>query len=275
MYLRIFWAYQPFQWACYCVMGFIIGPSIIITLVTVFSCNPIAYFWDRDIPNGSCIDVSALAYANSAFAMAQDAILILLPIFMLWKLNMSLKKKCFIALMFAVGSLGLIATIIRLQTLHVFGNLQDPTFDYIPVVYWTVAELAAGIIASCLPAIRKLLERFSGVFMLSTHRSEGSRGIRMERQRRPTADSSRWKDEAEMGFGRLGGSRGGSDGFSRLESRDGKDPFKTAVETRRDYYPQDDDIERFGEWGGWGARMGGPRREMERKQSRDTEGSMF
>lgn len=108
------------------------------------------------------------------------------------------------AVMFAVGSLGLIATIVRLRTLYVFGNLRDPPWDYVPVVYWTTTELAAGVICASLPAVRLLLERFFAVFKLTTHnRSQSSMGpragaIRMERRRRPTADGgaleeARWK----------------------------------------------------------------------------------
>lgn len=218
MYLRIFWAYLPFKLACYGVLLFIILPSAAIILVTIFSCQPIAYFWDRDIPKGTCLDVSALAYANSAFAVAQDTTLIVLPIFMLWSLNMSRKKKAFIGLMFAVGSIGLVATIIRLRTLYVFGSLDDPTFDYIPVVYWTTIELAAGMIASCMPAVRILLERFFKVFHLSTNRSRGdSEPIRMERQRRPTAEvvdpleSPMWKNEVWDGSSQRGLVRKGSE----------------------------------------------------------------
>lgn len=179
MYLRIFSTYRPFQTASYAMLAFIALPSLIIILVTVFSCRPIAYFWNRDL-GGHCLDVTALAYANSAFAVAQDLLLIVLPVFMLWNLNMSRRKKCLIALMFGVGSLGLVATIVRLSTLHVFGSLEDLTWDYVPVVYWTVVELAAGMICSCLPAIRMLFERFFGVLHLtSNHRSHPSGAIKM------------------------------------------------------------------------------------------------
>lgn len=210
MYLRIFSAYRPFQIASYTMLAFIVLPSLVIVMLTILSCQPIAHFWDRDLP-GHCLDVTAVAYANSALAVAQDLLLIVLPVVMLWNLNMSRRKKCLIALMFAVGSLGLVATVVRLSTLHVFGNLEDPTWDYVPVVYWTVVELAAGMICSCLPAIRILLERFFGVLQLTTHhRSHPSDAIRMKnggggggpqggrlRRRTPcptTEDPSFWKD---------------------------------------------------------------------------------
>lgn len=196
MYLRIFSAYRPFQIASYVMLAFIVVPSLIIIMVTILSCRPIAYFWNRDL-DGQCLDVTALAYANSAFAVAQDLLLIVLPVIMLWNLNMSRRRKCLIALMFAVGSLGLIATFVRLSTLHVFGNLEDPTWDYVPVVYWTVVELAAGMICSCLPAIRILFERFFGVFQLTTHRSHPSDTFKMNGRPRKTSyptEDSLWKD---------------------------------------------------------------------------------
>lgn len=240
MYLRIFSAYLPFKLACYGALTFIILPSAAIMLVTILSCQPIQYFWDRDIPNGSCVDVAALAYANSAFAAAQDALLIVLPVFMLWSLNMSRKKKILIGSMFAVGSLGLIATIIRLRTLHVFGDLSDPTWDYVPVVYWTTIELAAGIIASCMPAVRKLLERCFGIFNIGTTLQRSGTGsykppgsgqqhqhIRMERRRGRGArdpmaltDLETWKDDVWAGSSQRGlTSRGDESGESRSGTR--------------------------------------------------------
>lgn len=228
MYLRIFWAFPPFQTACYVTLGFILLPSAVITLVTIFSCHPVSYFWDRDVrfslgagATPTCVDVGALAYANSGFAVAQDLVLIALPVGMLWRLNMSRRRKAFVAVVFAVGSLGLVATVARLRVLYVFVDLADPTWDWVPVVYWTTGELAAGIICSCLPAVRILLERFSRAFRLTTTTGgdggEGGEGggegsqveaIRMERPRRHTAgdadaEEGRWKDGewVEMGDG--------------------------------------------------------------------------
>lgn len=227
MYLRIFRAFPPFQAACYLALAFILLPSVAVTLVTIFSCRPVAYFWDRDVRfalgarSPTCVDVGALAYANSGFAVAQDVVLIALPVGMLWRLNMSRRRKTFVAVMFVVGSLGLVATVARLRVLYVFGDLADPTWDWVPVVYWTTAELAAGIICSCLPAVRILLERFSHVFRLTTTTGGDGGGaessqvvaLRMERARRHAAGDAdayegRWKDGEWMEMGDGASERG-------------------------------------------------------------------
>ncbi|ROW01257.1 hypothetical protein VMCG_05955 [Cytospora schulzeri] len=188
MYLRIFWAYPPFQITCYVVLAFVIVSSAAITIATIVSCEPVRFFWNRDLPGGSCLDVTALAYANSGLAVAQDLIITLLPIYMLWSLNMSRKKKFFIGIMFAVGGLGLIATIVRLKTLSAFGDMTDPAWSYVPLVYWTTVELAAGIVASCLPSVRILLERFFKVFNVSSDQSKPPSAINLQHlHRKPSA----------------------------------------------------------------------------------------
>ncbi|POS73388.1 CFEM domain-containing protein [Diaporthe helianthi] len=161
MYLRIFWAYRPFYIACYFVLTFILLSSSIITVLTILSCRPVQFFWDRDIAGGSCLDITAIAYANSGLAVLHDVTIILLPMFMLWSLQMTRKKKFFIGVMFALGGIGLVATIVRLQTLRDFGTTPDPSWEWVPVVYWTSVELAAGIIASCLPAIAEAKKTLS------------------------------------------------------------------------------------------------------------------
>jgi hypothetical protein len=200
MYLRIFWAYRSFYIACYVVLTFIFVSSSVVTILTIRSCQPVEFFWDRDIAGGSCLNITALAYANSGLAVLHDLVIIILPISMLWSLQMSRKKKVFIGVMFALGGIGLVATIVRLQTLKDFGTTPDPSWEWVPVVYWTSVELSAGIIASCLPAVRTLLERFFKFFALSVNASEPSTFIRLKTQRRPSRKDStpaaeHWTDD--------------------------------------------------------------------------------
>lgn len=238
MYLRIFSAHPPFQLACHATLLFILLPSAAITLLTIFSCHPVSYFWDRDAtPSSSCLDVTALAYASAALAAAQDLVLALLPAFMLWRLNMPRARKLLTAPMFAAGSLGLVATAARVTTLSAFGGMRDPPWDYAPAVCWTTAELAAGLVCSCLPAVRILLVRAVEALRPRGAVGEGAgRGIRMERRRRPTAerDAAVGEDEEEgVGVGgRDEGWKGGEwmeDGVSQrglTMSRDGGETSK-------------------------------------------------
>ncbi|PVH86400.1 hypothetical protein DL98DRAFT_567785 [Cadophora sp. DSE1049] len=158
LYLRIF-PHRSFRIATSATIGMIALSTTIIFFMTVFSCHPVAFFWNRDIRSGTCMDVNALAYANSAMSIIQDLLIVILPLPMLVKLNMGRKKKIGVGFMFAVGSFGCVVSMIRLKSLLSFGNSLDPSWDYVNVVIWTIVELAVAMVCSCFPAIRNLLIR--------------------------------------------------------------------------------------------------------------------
>ncbi|KAK0378299.1 CFEM domain-containing protein [Colletotrichum limetticola] len=157
-YLRIF-TVPKFRIAAYTLIGFLIVGQVVIGFLTIFSCHPIELFWNKDIHTGACLDVNQLAYANSALAIIQDLLILALPIAMLPGLQMNRNKKVSVAMVFLLGSVGFVSTIIRLQVLAVFGNSIDPTWDYAPVVWWTTIELGVVVVCACAPMIRNLVEK--------------------------------------------------------------------------------------------------------------------
>lgn len=102
-YLQVFLD-RRFRITCWIVLGYIILSSLIIQFLTIFSCSPIQSFWDRDI-KGTCLDVGAIGFANSANAILQDIIILVMPMPSLYKLQMKRWRKAAVALMFAVGAL--------------------------------------------------------------------------------------------------------------------------------------------------------------------------
>ncbi|KAF2763498.1 hypothetical protein EJ05DRAFT_496317 [Pseudovirgaria hyperparasitica] len=156
LYLRIF-PTQKIRLAAWFTLGFIIITSIVLFFHTVFSCKPVSYFWDRDL-HGTCLNIAGLAYAHAAIAVVTDFMIISIPLSMLPGLNMKLRKKIAVGLMFAVGSFGCVTSILRLQTIVVLGVSLDPTWEYIPIINWTAAELGVCFICACLPAVRILCQ---------------------------------------------------------------------------------------------------------------------
>ncbi|KAF4783621.1 CFEM domain-containing protein [Colletotrichum scovillei] len=132
-YLRIF-TVPKFRIAAYTLIGFLIVGQVVIGFLTIFSCHPIELFWNKDIHTGACLDVNQ-------------------------RLQMNRNKKVSVAMVFLLGSVGFVSTIIRLQVLAVFGNSIDPTWDYAPVVWWTTIELGVVVVCACAPMIRNLVEK--------------------------------------------------------------------------------------------------------------------
>ncbi|KAH8752324.1 integral membrane protein [Hyaloscypha sp. PMI_1271] len=174
LYLRIF-PHESFRYAASATIGMIALSTVVIFFMTVFSCHPVAFFWNRDIRGGTCININKLAYANSAMSIIQDLLIVALPLPVLVKLNMGKKKKIGVGFMFTVGSFGCVVSMIRLKSLLSFGNSLDPSSnllpgDYVDVVIWTIAELAVAMVCSCFPAMRNLLMRIYPRAFLSSIR---------------------------------------------------------------------------------------------------------
>ncbi|KAK1907659.1 hypothetical protein P3342_005987 [Pyrenophora teres f. teres] len=156
-YLEIFQT-RRFRITAYIVLACIIINSVTIFFVTVFICSPIESFWNRDI-KGKCMDLRAIAFANSASAIAQDIVLLILPLVFIQNLQMKRQRKWAVGFMFTIGTFGCIATIFRFHTLTTFKISVDPTWDYLAITIWTELELAAGFVCVSLPSIRIVIVR--------------------------------------------------------------------------------------------------------------------
>lgn len=102
-YLYVFQG-PRFRIACWVVLGLITVSTVVIQLLTIFACTPVQSFWDRDI-KGKCLDIGAIGFANSALAILQDVIILIMPMPSLFKLQMKARRKIAVAFMFAVGAL--------------------------------------------------------------------------------------------------------------------------------------------------------------------------
>lgn len=99
-------------------------------------CSPVAYGWDRSIPDGKCADVSVLAnlgYFTSAYSAFLDIFFSLYPIPLIMRLNMPLRSR--IAVSVALG-LSMMACFVSIYKLAIFGEVfailaEDPTCRFL------------------------------------------------------------------------------------------------------------------------------------------------
>jgi hypothetical protein len=86
------------------IIAFVIASGLAFVFAIIFQCNPIAGAWDKTL-SSKCIDVNALAFANSGVSIAQDLVVLFLPVSELVGLQMSLRKKLSVLGMFSIGGL--------------------------------------------------------------------------------------------------------------------------------------------------------------------------
>lgn len=112
MKCSILWFYhriypvRKFTISCIVTAAVTVAWFIASIVVNFLTCRPFQYFWDRSIPGGKCINSNNLAYAiTSPPDILTSLALLILPIPLLWGLQMPRRKKLAITGIFVLGSL--------------------------------------------------------------------------------------------------------------------------------------------------------------------------
>ncbi|KAJ5607776.1 hypothetical protein N7537_004395 [Penicillium hordei] len=157
LYMEIFPGNQKFFWCATSVgcLVFLYWVSAILTIALL--CRPVAYNWNRTI-SGSCGDVLKIQYASAGFNMGIDLGVVLLPLPIVWRLQMSSRKKIGVTASFAIGiltagiNLGRIIQTKLCPADDLIYCLRDSSI-------FIMAEMTAGILVACVPTFGPLLFR--------------------------------------------------------------------------------------------------------------------
>ncbi|CAO1599702.1 hypothetical protein XANCAGTX0491_003418 [Xanthoria calcicola] len=166
-----------------------VGVGVIQCFGIAFQCTPVAYFWDRTIPGGHCINMMAFfRFANIANLLT-DILILAMPIPIVWSLRLDRQKKFGVCGLFLLGGFVCVASIMRFYYLESVGKGVDPTWDNVDVMIWSTVEPCVGVVCACLPVMGPLLRTHIMSFTTSVFRSD-----------------SKWSKEASSGFSAQSGS---------------------------------------------------------------------
>jgi hypothetical protein len=104
LYITIF-PKKSFRYVSYGVMGLSVAYCLVNFFQLLLACHPIAYNWDKTIPGGSCMNANAPFLSSAIINVAIDVIIVILPMPVLWNLQMKVSKKVSISLIFGIGAL--------------------------------------------------------------------------------------------------------------------------------------------------------------------------
>jgi hypothetical protein len=81
--------------------------SVIVFLFLMLQCKPISYFWNQNQP-GHCVNPRLITYTSYIFTgvcIVTDFTLAILPIFVVWNLNMNRRTKAAVAGILGMGAM--------------------------------------------------------------------------------------------------------------------------------------------------------------------------
>ncbi|RDW60501.1 uncharacterized protein DSM5745_10959 [Aspergillus mulundensis] len=174
-YTRIFPPSYNLKPAIIILAGTSVAFGISNTLIMIFQCTPVSYFWQSwtGEASGSCIDISAYSWYRAAMQIVMDLSIISLPIRPVWKLALSTRKKVLVLVMFCTGFLITVVSCLRLRSLIKFSKSANISMDNNPAIYWSMVECDVAIVCACMPSIPALLKAiFPRCYGDTTHQSD-------------------------------------------------------------------------------------------------------
>ncbi|KAL8634261.1 MAG: hypothetical protein Q9228_008145, partial [Teloschistes exilis] len=102
MYLRVFSVNKRFRYATWATMFFVCGYLLSNFWTQLFGCSPRSKYWIPDTP-GHCINYTKAGQAYGSMNIASDLLIFILPLPIVWRLQMPLKERLGVLLIFMSG----------------------------------------------------------------------------------------------------------------------------------------------------------------------------
>lgn len=102
--MRIFGSTRSFRISAYVAIGVLIMWAMSVVLETFLLCRPLAYNWDTSI-KGTCGDRNTVYVSAGALNVVTDFMVMSLPVPHILKLQLAMRKKLGLLLMFSLGLL--------------------------------------------------------------------------------------------------------------------------------------------------------------------------
>ncbi|KAI0010007.1 hypothetical protein F4779DRAFT_579574 [Xylariaceae sp. FL0662B] len=145
---------NTFYWSCWAVL--IVNTTYYIANVVAINltCIPYQAIWDITM-SGKCLNQKALDTSSAIINLVSDLVIMGLAQQVIWRLQMSIKKRLGVSLIFAAGIFGCIAGCFRLAVTVQYQKDKDLTYSVSSVIMWAIGEMTAGFLVFCVPAAPK------------------------------------------------------------------------------------------------------------------------
>ncbi|RMJ25864.1 hypothetical protein PHISP_03290 [Aspergillus sp. HF37] len=156
-YRRIF-RMNWMMWTClFCSVGFAIGA------IVAFLCapRPLSYFWTQFVdPAGGSYAYGLYRFyiGNAAANVCIDILVILVPIPIVWRLQLRMIRKILVLSIFLLGVFATVASVVRIYYMTFLESDPDVTWIMGNVFVWSTIEPCMGILCACLPTLNPVLQ---------------------------------------------------------------------------------------------------------------------
>lgn len=156
-YYRVF-VHPVFRSVVLATALFVIAWGIGITVTLFLACRPLNAYWDANV-TGKCLTMVTFTYFTNISNLITDIWIFLMPVPMIWHLQLQTKKKLLLSFIFCFGLATCVVSSIRLTVVLGRGS-PDFTWYYVPLGAYSVFEPLGGILCTNLPIIWHMLRKY-------------------------------------------------------------------------------------------------------------------
>ncbi|KAL8404697.1 hypothetical protein RB594_009528 [Gaeumannomyces avenae] len=160
-FLLRFASSRMFKWIIWAIMGLSVVLTLQGVLQTMLQCKPMEFVWNKSIP-GQCMETSFLLASSLSYAalsIVADFILAVVPIPMLWNVQMNWRVKSAVMGILSLGFLTVTAAILKTVFVTKWGLKGDYMWDSTDITIWYSVEISVAIIAGSIPCLKPLFKR--------------------------------------------------------------------------------------------------------------------
>ncbi|KAI9375032.1 hypothetical protein BJX61DRAFT_209289 [Aspergillus egyptiacus] len=136
--------------------------SVAAVVAVLAFCMPTASIWDKSIRPSRCMATETqlgIGLAQASFNAFTDFIFGLMPAYSFWNLQMPLRRKIGLIVLFGAGVFGCVITSIKAYQLRNLPGHHNLTKSWSPITIWNTAEMFVLITCANIPIVRSLLRR--------------------------------------------------------------------------------------------------------------------
>ncbi|ORY56154.1 uncharacterized protein BCR38DRAFT_528676 [Pseudomassariella vexata] len=125
----------------------------------MFQCTPMGSFWKAT--DGQCFNQGALYLSSGIINVIGDAVVLFMPLPIIWTLQCSTSRKVSLTFLFLLGFFVCIASVFRIIALTQIVS-EDITHTTVASGLWSAVEVQTGFICANLPFTRPLVFKCLG-----------------------------------------------------------------------------------------------------------------
>ncbi|KAH6898181.1 hypothetical protein B0T10DRAFT_453523 [Thelonectria olida] len=176
--------------AVYTLIGIVCVYTLLYLFLMIFRCRPIASSWDLTV-QGECIDSLVPMLTLSIANIVIDALILVLPIRIVIPLQIPLRQKISLALLFATGGFVCVASIKRTLIVSPLLKSNDYSWKVPQQMIWSFIEINAGVICASVPALKPFCMRYIPFIISSRLRNSGDKGSGASKRQSHSAEKKR------------------------------------------------------------------------------------